>query len=292
MSRPALSASRSLDVIEFLASFPDRRFTLSQIARATGINSASCHAILNVLIDRGYLIRSPDQKSYALGSALLATGQAVSRAHPIIAQAQRAAEELRDGLGVPVMLCTVVNQEILTLLSLEDASGRFAGMRVGDRMPLMAPSGVPFLAWALEAAVDAWIARHTGPKDDNLVLEWRRDLELTRQRGYQVQMRSADPSIPSIMAEFALSRSSASEYKEEIQRLVNTLDHHMCQPDMIVDDELYDVLLIASPLFDENGDAMFNLCLGGFPNKLTGALLQKYGEGLVNACFKVMRAAR
>src|SRR5450756_2568335 len=38
VSRPGLAASRSIDIIEFLALFPERGFTLSEIVRSTGIN--------------------------------------------------------------------------------------------------------------------------------------------------------------------------------------------------------------------------------------------------------------
>lgn len=291
MARPALSASRGLDIIELLASAPQRGFTLSEIVNLAGINIASCHAILSLLTERGYLIRSPDQKSYVLGSALIAMGQVAVRSQPMVARAQRVAEDLLAELGVPVMLCTVAGEDILAVLSLEDETGGYAGMRVGERVPLVAPSGTPFLAWASEEAVDAWIARHTGPRDDALVAEWRRDLFLTRQRGYQVTMQSGGPSISSIMAEMASNRR-VRDYKGEVQRLVNSLDHHMCQPEVIVEDAVYDVLLIASPLFDENGEATFNICLGGFPNKLTGAQLTAYAEKLVNACLQVMRVPR
>ena len=46
MSRAALSASRSIEVIELLTAFPERQFTLSEVVKTTEINIASCHAIL------------------------------------------------------------------------------------------------------------------------------------------------------------------------------------------------------------------------------------------------------
>ena len=291
MPRPALSASRSLDIIEFLTSSPERRFTLSQIVKATRINIASCHAVLNVLVERGYVARSPDQKSYTLGSAFIAAGQAGLRSHPMIERARHAAEELSADLDLPVMLCTLVGNEILGVFSIEDSLGRYAGMRAGDRMPLVAPSGMPFLAWASDEAVESWIVRHTGPQDEDVTAEWRRGLELTRRRGYQVQMRSAGPDIASTMAEFALGRGT-SDYKDEVQRLVNALDHQMAQPEAIASDELYDVMLIASPLFDEQGAANINLCLGGFQDKITGTDLTSSADKLVHACLQVMRGNR
>lgn len=291
MPRPALSASRSLDIIEFLVSSPEKRFTLSQIVKATRINIASCHAVLNVLVERGYMVRSSDQKSYALGPGFIAVGEAGLRTHPMIERARHVAEQLSVELDLPVMLCTLIGHEILAVFSIDDASGGFAGMRAGDRMPLVAPSGMPFLAWAPGDAVEAWIARHTGPRDEDVVAEWRSGLELTRRRGYQVQMRSAGPDFSLTMAEFALGRGT-SDYKDEVQRLVNALDHQMAQPEAIANDALYDVVIIASPLFDADGAATINLCLGGFPGKITGARLTEYADKLVHACVHIMRGSR
>jgi DNA-binding IclR family transcriptional regulator len=291
MPRPALSASRSLDVVDFLSSFPDRRFTLSQIAKATRINPASCHAILGVLAERGYVNRASDQKSYSLGAAFIAVGEATLRAHPTIVRARRAAEELLADLGLPVMLCALVGNEILSVFSIEDAAGGFAAMHAGDRMPLVAPAGMPFLAWASEETVEAWIRSHENPVGDEVVAGWRRGLELTRLRGYQVQMRTSPSDVGTSMAAFALGRGT-SDYKDEVQRLINALDHQMAQPEIIEPDELYDVMLIASPLFDESGTASMNLCLGGFSAKLSGAMLATYAERLVHACVQVMRGGR
>ena len=65
MSRPALAASRSLEIIELFTSFPERTFTFSEVIKATKINTASCHAILNVLTEKGYLLRSDINRSAA-----------------------------------------------------------------------------------------------------------------------------------------------------------------------------------------------------------------------------------
>ena len=204
MSRPALSALRSSDIINFLAEFPERGFTLSEIVRATKINVASCHAVLSTLVDCGYLTRSPNQRTYTLGRALVAIGQAALRGQPLIARAKEAAEDLRRELDVPVLLTTLVGQEIVGVFSLPDISGRTAGMRVAERMPLVAPIGAPFLAWSPEDAIEAWIARHTAPHDKKSADVWRQAVDLTRKRGYQITLRAPNgPKIATLMSEMA-----------------------------------------------------------------------------------------
>jgi DNA-binding IclR family transcriptional regulator len=83
MVRPALSAARGLDVIDLLCASPARSFTLSEIARGTGVNVSSCHSVLNVLVERGYLLRDPQLKTYTLGPLLFAAGQAALASQPL-----------------------------------------------------------------------------------------------------------------------------------------------------------------------------------------------------------------
>lgn len=291
MARPALSASRSSDIIDFLAAFPERGFTLSEIVRATKINVASCHAVLTTLTDCGYLTRSPKQRTYTLGPALVAIGQAALKSQPLISRAKEAAENLRRELGTPMLLSAVIGNEILAIVSLPDASGRSPGMQVGERKPLVAPIGAPFLAWSSEAAIEAWIARHA-PPDEKLAEEWRHTLAVIRKRGYQVMLRAPDsPQIATLMSEMASGRF-IPDYKDEVTRLINSFDHQLSQPETIVADELYDILLISAPLFDQNGAAAFNLSLGGFSKKLTGAMIVDYADRLVRTCLEIMRADR
>lgn len=292
MARPGLSASRSIDIIEFLAQFPERSFTLSALVRATGINVSSCHVVLNRLTERGYLARCPEQKTYSLGSSLIAIGQAAFKSQPMVARAHRAAQELVRDLGVPVLLSTTVGGDILGVLALEDAEGRAPVMWVGERLPLVPPLGAPFLAWASEDAVEAWIASREAPPEQRLADEWRRNLELTRQRGFQIAMRAANgPSIGSMMLEMA-GGAQGGEYKSDLRRLINTLEDYNPQPEVVVDDQFYDVMMISAPIFDANGNAVFNLSLGSFEHKLSGAMINGYAERLVRTCLGVMRADR
>lgn len=292
MSRPGLAASRSIDIIEFLARSPGVGFTLTEIVRGADINIASCFAVLNRLTERGYLVRTPDEKTYTLGPSLVAVGQAGIKSQSIINRASRAAEGLLRELDVPVLLSTVVGDEILAVISLEDSAGRSPGLQVGARLPLLPPVGSPFLAWASDEAVDAWIATRASRPDPQLVAEWRRDLALTRQRGFQVAMRTGKgPTMADLISEMAGGRSGA-DYKDEMKRLINAFEHEKAQPESIVEDELYEVVLISSPIFNQNGGSAYNLGLGGFSHKLSGATINSYAESLMRTCVEIMRADR
>ncbi|CAN7397020.1 helix-turn-helix domain-containing protein [Phenylobacterium sp. LjRoot219] len=291
MPRPALSASRGVDILDFLAGFPGRSFTLSEIARAAKINVASCHAVLSALTERGYLSRT-SQRTYALGPALVAVGHAALKSQPLVARAREAAEELAAEFGVGVLLSAVVGDEILGVVAIDTPDGRDPGLRVGERMPLAPPVGAPFLAWSSAEAIDAWIARRAGAADAQLVAEWREALATIRRRGFQVTLRAPDSSeLASLMAEMASGRQ-APQYKDQMIRLVGSLDHHLSQPAELQPDALYDIVLIAAPIFDQNGEAAFNLCLGGFPEPVSGARIQAYADRLVRTCVQIMRENR
>jgi DNA-binding IclR family transcriptional regulator len=275
-----------MDVLDYLGRFPGRSFTLTEIARATDINLASSHAVLSALVARGYLTYSSKGRVYTLGPALVALGETALKCQPLIARAKQAADQLVAEFGVPVLASTVIGEEIVGVVSIGDASGRSPGLRVGERLPLVPPIGAPFLAWAPEPAIEAWIARGAASQKPGAAEEWRHTLSLTRERGFQVTLGAKNaPNIANLMAQMATDRRAQD-------RLFNTLDLHMPQPETIEPEKLYDVVLIAAPLFDENGATVLNLCFGGFADKLTGAEVTRHAEQLVRTCLDLMRAER
>jgi DNA-binding IclR family transcriptional regulator len=289
MARPALSASRTMDILDLFTAFPTRAFTMSEIMRATTINVASCHAILSVLSTRGYLGRRG--KSYVLGSALIAVGQAASLAQPLIARAQAAAQQLNEETGVAVVLSTLAGDEILALTSLRDRDGLTTSLRIGQRMPLVPPVGAHFIAWAPDAAVEAWIER-AGTDDPHEIAEWRRALQLIRARGFQVTLRaSRTQAFAELMAGMATG-SQPLQYRTEAKRLIADHGWKLAQPETIEPDSRYEAVLIAAPIFDRAGDACLSLGLGGFPEPLSGVRINTLAEQLMKTCLRVTREAR
>ena len=290
MARPALSASRSIEIIDFLAAFPGRAFTLSEIARAAKINVTSCHAVLNALTDRGYLTRN--QKTYALGPALVAIGQAALTSQPLVVRAREAGRTLSGDLHLPVLLTALVGDEILAIDAIPDPSGRSPGMRVGQRVPLVPPVGAPFLAWSSEAEIQAWAARMAPAGDGQFVERWSRDLALVRKRGFQVTLRLSDSvDLATVMAEMASSRK-APEYRDHVIELIHSMDERIFHPISLDAQESYQVALIAAPIFDQSGAAAFTLCIVNFPGKITGAMIKIYGEKLIQTSLQIMRHDR
>jgi DNA-binding IclR family transcriptional regulator len=286
LARPALSATRGLDIIDFLAAFPGRGFTLSEIMRATGINAASCHAILNALAERGYVLREPGQKSFTLGPVPVAVGESALRAQPLIARAREVALDLARDIDVPVLLTAAVDDEMLGVLGFADSSGRGPDLRTGERRPMVPPLGAPFVAWDDEDAIAAWLARGAHARDADFAAEQRRALELIRQRGFQVSLRRA--GSPRLAPD---ASDAAADYKQRMLGVVDTLGV-VPMPETIEPDARYDVILIAAPIFNRAGQCVFNLCLGDFGRMLSGAQVLSHAERLVTAALAVMQAGR
>ena len=88
MARRSPAVDRAVAVLNHLAAAPRQRFTLSELARDLDLNKATAHALLATLVDVGYLVRHDDDKSYALGPALIALGNAALASSPAATLAQ------------------------------------------------------------------------------------------------------------------------------------------------------------------------------------------------------------
>jgi DNA-binding IclR family transcriptional regulator len=279
MVRPALSAARGFDIIDLLAASPDRGFTLSEIARAAQINVASCHAVLNVLADRGYLVRDPQSRSFSLGPMLYAAGHAALQRQPLLEQSRAAAERIVRELDIPIAISTVIGEHIVGIVAIANSGGASTGLRVGERRPLIPPIGTPFVAWSGDDAIAQWLDR--APGDDPAWQDaLRSGIATIRARGFEVLLRTTD------------STSLASELNVLAGNHFHRLGPDMSLPETIEADCSYDVTMIAAPIFDRSGACVFNMCLGPFPRMLTGAEVLDYADQLLRVCVAVMHADR
>lgn len=274
--------------MDLLASRPDRRLSLTEIVRKTGVNAASCLAILGELTQRGYLCRHPSRKTYWLGPALIAAGEAATVANPNLERARRAAESLRSDLGLPVLLSMRVGAEIVGVFSLPGDDGRTAGLCPGERVPLAPPVGASFIAWGPPDEAESWIALHAGADANHVAQRLRETLARTRERGFHVILRRQETEDIASMVARAASGDRKSGFHRQIAALVEGHDIAAVQPDMLDSDAKYDALLIASPIIDSDTSAIYNLCLGGFTEPLTGTAIADLGRRLTISCVEAM----
>src|SRR5574340_1645545 len=60
--------NRALDILEFLASEPERPKSLSEIAEKLDLNSGTCANIIKTLVNRRYVEKLDKKRGYFLGA--------------------------------------------------------------------------------------------------------------------------------------------------------------------------------------------------------------------------------
>ena len=290
MVRPALSAARGFDILELLGQAPAEGMTLSELARATGINPASCHSVLSVLSQRGYLVRSPASRRFTLGPLPVALGQSALTAQPLLARARIAADRVGAEAGLPVLISAAVGDDIVGVHVRSDLSGRLPGLRLGERRAMRPPLGAPFLAWAGEPAIEAWLAKAPAGESSKATIERRRGMAAIRARGFEVLVRTAASSR--LASEMAALAGSGRAAPGDGGAHFHALGPNMALPEQLDPERFYDVALIAAPVFDGAGTCLYNLCLGPFPDPLDGGAITRLGDALMRACLEAMLAGR
>ncbi|MBI3227637.1 MAG: helix-turn-helix domain-containing protein [Mycolicibacterium cosmeticum] len=147
MARPALSATRSVDVLNFLAANAPEQFTLSDLSGRLDINLASAHALLTTLEAAGYVVRHPRLRSYSLGASVVALGNAALQSHPAIACANDEAHRLSTELELSVAVTAEAGTDIVFLGRMGEHRPRDIAAYAGQRIPLAPPVGAVFVAW-------------------------------------------------------------------------------------------------------------------------------------------------
>jgi len=274
MARPALSASRALGVLNFLAAQGDEAFTMSELARRLDVNVASLHSVLNVLADGGYVVRHPRLRTYSLGPAVIAVGSAAMERHPSIDVARQAARQLSEQLELEVAVSAPAGDEIVFLARAGEHLGHGVQLHVGQRVPMRPPFGSVFAAWN---DPEAWIARSLDP------IRAADVLETVRRRGFSVATEQDTRRELGEALDRLAGEPSNAALVDRVDALVTQLgerDYHVREIDA---EGFYNVSLIAAPVFDSSGRVCLALTLVGFPDALTGSEVTRLGETVRDA---------
>src|SRR3954453_13349657 len=157
MGRPALAATRAVEILTLLAARPNQALTLTEIAVQLDLSLASCHALMRVLEDAGYVSRHPVNRSYDLGTALVALGHAALEHHRAIDLARDEVRRLADELGIEAVASAPIARDLIVLARAGRPGSWDLLPRIGQRLPLPPPIGAVFVAWDTEAAATDWI---------------------------------------------------------------------------------------------------------------------------------------
>jgi DNA-binding IclR family transcriptional regulator len=276
MARPALSAARAVEVLNFLASHPDEGFTLSDLVRRLGINVASMHAILAVLEQAEYVTRNDEGRTYVTGPMLVPLGHAALHRHGAIVSARRSLGALAAELGVTGLIVGAAGSEMVILDEVAPAANGTPS--VGQRIRMVAPMGGVFVAWADDDRVAQWLA--TAPeavrREQEQLLRW---LATIRERGYAVglettarqEMRRAVRDLRDEPG----SRRARGRLRNNIARL-GDIATVLLEPNPA---DSYAVAHIASAVPETDGVAM-SLYLTGFRRALAATEIERLGDRL------------
>jgi DNA-binding IclR family transcriptional regulator len=288
MTPAALAASRAIAVIDFFTANPGRAFTLSEISAALDINLASLSSVLRSLTDSGYLVRHPRHKTYELGAALIAAGQAAAQQHPVVDLARPEMRKLAEATGTECVGSIVVGDEILILAIEGRPSPRTRGLALGMRLPLVPPFGQVFLAWSPRATIEHWITRGLGerarPPDRAHLIE---ALGHVHDRGYAINLAGR----PLIRLNDTLAELARRPRDLDLRRLVAELVDSLGDDYELLEerpDESYDVEMISAPVFAADGSVRFAITLLGLSAR-SGRDLNRIGEEVATTGLTLTR---
>jgi len=150
---------RVLDVLNFLAAHPTESFTLAEIARHLDHSTASALRVLTTMRDAQFLSRNDKHKTYSLGMAPIAIGQAAIEKHRGIEFARREMVKLAAELNVQCSVTSLVGDELLVLVKEGTPQSDEGFSRVGERRLVIPPFGICHYAWGGEPAMRSYIAK-------------------------------------------------------------------------------------------------------------------------------------
>jgi DNA-binding IclR family transcriptional regulator len=280
MARPAPATERTVAVLNFLAARPDEAFTLSELCRRLGLNKATAHAMVAALTDAGYLLRHPVDRTYTLGPALVAVGNAAAaRRFEVVDYARDEMRAVAEQLDVQCVAAAALGDEMVMLATSGSASPFGAAVRVGDRVPLVPPLGTVYMAWSAPTDLESWL-RRLGPTATEDELEgYRAAVAAVRARGYSVALEP----------EARLRLARALRDHDDVDAVVQDLGHEEYNLLELDRTTTYPVSVMTAPVFDADGHVALTLNLVGFRAPLRGADVPAVGERLRDAGLRVTR---
>ena len=271
-----------------MAGLPAQAFTLSEIAQRTGTNFASCHAILNVLVQRGYLLRHPILKSYRLAPSIVAIGEAAAEHDGLLTSARNAAASLAADTGHETTLSARAGTDIIGVARFATASHAQPSLRVGQRVPMRPPMGSLFMAWTGAEDAERWIAPDGEATAPALRRAHEKALALVRERGFLVTLDS--PAHTTFTREIVETSSADTAQVPKLSGLIAELDNGLYQPARIERRDSYPAKLLAAPIFDARGQVLYVVNINFASGTVDGGALLDLARELVDACVGAMQA--
>ena len=287
MSRRALSATRAADLLNFLAAHPDEPLSYSELSERLGINQASTHNLLMALTECGYLSRDPKKRTFTLGAALVAIGDAALRGNPIVDATRVEMAQLAKELDMGAVALVRAGTDALCIARAGPRRSQVEPPEVGQRIPIIAPLVSVLVAWSSEEEVERWLQR--GSTSDPEQQRAREILERVRNRGYSVALEvPGRRRLGSLVAELAEDPHSV-ELRQQLHRTIGELGRGAYQL-REVDGEKQSISTITAPVFDRHGEVCVAVALQVFARALDPSGVAAIGDRLLDVTRSISRS--
>lgn len=133
--RAVKSASRAVDLLEVLAARGDRPARLRELAEELHVPRSSMYALLQTLIERGWVRTDATGSLYGIGIRALLTGTSYLDSDPRVRVARPYLAEASEKLGETIHLARLDRGDVVYLATRESHEYPRTLSRVGRRLP-------------------------------------------------------------------------------------------------------------------------------------------------------------
>jgi flavin reductase (DIM6/NTAB) family NADH-FMN oxidoreductase RutF/DNA-binding IclR family transcriptional regulator len=210
---------------------------------------------------------------------------------PVISQSQLKlvdrARPYMELLAADLSACCIATvrtgTELVVAASVGKAQEDLTPMLIGQRLPFRPPTGAIFAAWLPEEDASRWLEE---ARKDGRVEEYRRQLNLVRQRGYSVGLLN-DALRAFLMKLSRITNSDYESHHPELQQLIAALAY---DPVELSSHELAAVRLVSVPIFDRHEQVTMALTLHSVTKARKQNDILEYIGQLRNAAQSVTKA--
>lgn len=272
---------RVVRVLNLLAREPDDRLTATEIARRLELNLATCQAILATLTETGLLIRLPEDRTFALGPALVRLGDAARSLNPALAVVGEALERLHADTGYGCA-AAVVRADRLVVARRVGPHAAFPVPALADgAWPLSAPIGITTMAWRSQREIETWFEGSARADDDAYRARLPRVLAAIRDTGSCVWQLGSTAPLVLPQFESLIDSVSESHDRELVVQLVQRLAFAGTEaylPEELAGKRRVSVGLITAPVWGVGADPSVEVSLHVFKEALPAAEVRQLAE--------------
>lgn len=282
MPEPSNPTSRVIDVLNFLAAHPTESFTLAEIARNVGLSNGSAHRVLTKMASAHFLSRNEKHRTYSLGMAMVAIGQAAVEKHRGIEIARREIARLAVELNVQCSANTVIDEEILVLVKegAPQSQSHLGLTRVGERRPLVPPMGICHVAWSGQDVIQPYMEKAAPHLSEAMRAHLLAAFPLVRRRGYAIAANGPNTSHSRQTMFLPVDQIRDAAYWASVFELVGHLSPNETQLFDVNDAGADGISYISAPVFSPSGKVSFQLVITGLPSDLGAQKIESYAKRL------------